>query len=331
MKHFDLRLNNRSGEYWLYVGIPKDANGDPLEETVQLGSILLSFSMSFTSPVAANDFHVYTDLPLQPDTNKIFTFLHEWSMAEAGAPSISTVQVDPATQQVALSAPQFVPELPEHRPLLLSVTDAAGKQIITETLRRQVEGVPPYVLSLVEEDWGVYHLDLTNTSGEAVAETAQFCTAIPGGNQGLWGLVQLHIPKVEINAREPLVIDQIPGLKLAFESRGTRWRYNLINHNNVNFDGLQLSNNKEPIAYTESNRETNQEGQVSKVTLTLDEDIKLLKNQTTVIQLDLLKKNGGEEMESSLSISLPHPVPNQIKVERIDGVLTAFSDMYIHI
>lgn len=331
LKKVDLRLTERAGEYWLYLGVLMDANGNPLNAEIEINPTLLTFSIVFDNPQAANDFYCYTNLPLTSNSKQVFVFAHEWSRGEQGAPPATTIQVDADQHQVSVRSVVFQPELPSHRPLKLEVTNAAKRVVVGEIVQREKAGDPPFVLDLREEDWGRYELAINKTSGEEVVAPEEFCLLAAPDNQQVWGLVQLSIPKVSFSATAPMKPEEVPSLKLSLDNRATQWRYHLINHNNLNFDGLRLSSENESVSYKESALEKSPEGVTSKVTLTLDEPIKLMSEQAQDIKLDILKQNGGDQPDVFVSLALPTPSPNQIKLKRTDGVLTAFSDMYVYI
>lgn len=317
MSKLDVRVKPEPSGMKLYWG-HQEQNGETKGPLLQMNSpVVLTFLLEAKNPNFLN--YTQIDLADQHTPNEKF-YYPPASESTAELEGAKTLFL-PAQQLV-----EFTPPEQEDTKLEVSLKDIASNVIFTETLSAEDAQKGTYALTLSsEEDWGQYKLSFTNITTQKTEE--KIIHVLPGSLlPTTWAVIQFIVPPKPVpNADGPIY-------RLAFTSRDTIWRYNIIDQSKgVAYDDIRLLRNETVSEGVTSAQKTLTNGAEATV-LTMSTPLPLQERTQEKIEVELLQKQADDTpAKSLLKMQLPTPDTNRIYPERDGDKLLVYSDLYVYL
>ncbi len=150
------------------------------------------------------------------------------------------------------------------------------------------------------------------------------------------GVVDIHLGKetggmLTLPPRDAAMPYPVKHFQLPFEARATRWRYYVINHSQLDFDRLEVTNvGKE--AFRQGPPRLLWSGNQMAIPVFSEQVLLLQERQALKPKLRLIKENTNNGFNSgTTTIDLPTPDEQTITPEEKDNEDGIYSDMYIYL
>lgn len=310
-KQYRCLFRKEAQSYYLLYGAQAGQKNLLLEEKENLG-------FSFLLMLNDSTFQNYTDIPLFPMHTHKFYF--NTSTFETTSNEVLEKQVAAADQM------HFYPKAFNYT--IKDKTDATGELVVkdkkgnivaTQTITDSHQEV---FFDLTDKEDACYYCFLEEEAIDRFYSGSNW-------NPNCAGILNFEIKPADYLGNEADFKYKIH--HIIFKNRVTFWRYYIINNNPNEYGNYQITNEKNPIQFSDQGDTSLSNGQSARL-LVAEESMPLQAAYDGNFKLKMNKMINGIASKVSESMLLPHANTYQIKpVRQADHTIQMYSDMYIYL